>query len=36
MDGLVILFCGALENMLRVPVTRAWARWRPVPAEVAP
>lgn len=32
MDGLVILFCGALENMLRVPVTRAWARWRTVPA----
>jgi len=28
MDGLVILFCGALENMLRVPVTRAWQRWR--------
>jgi simple sugar transport system permease protein len=32
MDGLVILFCGALENMLRVPVTRAWHRWRTVPA----
>ena len=32
MDGLVILFCGALENMLRVPITRAWARWRAVPA----
>ena len=32
MDGLVILFCGALENMLRVPVTRAWVRWRAVPA----
>ena len=32
MDGLVILFCGALENMLRVPVTRAWQHWRMVPA----
>ncbi|GGF21683.1 ABC transporter permease [Aliidongia dinghuensis] len=32
MDGLVILFCGALENMLRAPVTRAWQRWRAVPA----
>ncbi len=33
-QGLVILFCGAMENLLRAPLTRAWARFaRTAPAE---
>jgi general nucleoside transport system permease protein len=31
-QGLVILFCGALENMFRVPLARVFARFRTKPA----